>query len=255
MGGLNTMSLWEKDQDANRSTTPTTSQQWSAPSPSRSEMTHPGKPATIGQSVQIKGELSGQEDLIIDGSIDGKILVHGHHLTIGPNGHINAEVHAKSVQINGAVTGNITADDRVEISSSGSVLGDIMAPRVAWPQASCRHGFAPDVGSCPGHEIRSILPGQRRRRAVRSRKVLASRCRSAKAVPRNQIGQSCQGKDRDVLCARGKYSLRDVDPQKQFRGIKWLTYVVIGGRSQLTSSLENPGGFTARRTLALALER
>ena len=55
----------------------------------------------IGQSVQIKGELSGQEDLIIDGKIDGKILVHDHNLTIGPNGHINAEVHAKSVQVNG----------------------------------------------------------------------------------------------------------------------------------------------------------
>jgi cytoskeletal protein CcmA (bactofilin family) len=121
------VSLWQKDQDANRSTTPTTSQETSAPSPSRSEMSRPGKPATIGQSVQIKGELSGQEDLIID----GKILVHDHNLTIGPNGHINAEVHAKSVQINGEVTGNITADDKVEISSSGSVLGDIMAPRVA----------------------------------------------------------------------------------------------------------------------------
>ncbi len=127
------MSLWQKDQDANRSTT---SQQTSAPIPSRSEITRPGKPATIGQSVQIKGELSAQEDLIIDGKIDGKILVHNHHLTIGPNGHITAEVHAKSVQINGAVTGNITADDKVEISPSGSVLGDITAPRVALADGS-----------------------------------------------------------------------------------------------------------------------
>jgi cytoskeletal protein CcmA (bactofilin family) len=131
------MSLWEKDQDANRSTT---SQQTSAPSPSRSEMTRPGKPATIGQSVQIKGDLSGQEDLIIDDSIDGKIHVHDHHLAIGPNGHINAEVHAKSVQINGAVTGNITADDRVEISSSGSVLGDVTAPRVVLADGSSFKG-------------------------------------------------------------------------------------------------------------------
>jgi len=135
------MSLWQKDQDANRSTTPPTRpQQTSAPNPSRSEMTRPGKPATIGQSVQIKGELSGQEDLIIDGKIDGKILVHDHHLTIGPNGHINAEVHAKSVQISGAVTGNITADDKVEISPSGSVLGDITAPRVALADGSSFKG-------------------------------------------------------------------------------------------------------------------
>jgi cytoskeletal protein CcmA (bactofilin family) len=125
------MSLWEQDQDANHSTTLTTSQQTAAPSPSRSEMTRSGKPATIGQSVEIKGELSGQEDLVIDGSIEGKIFVHDHRLTIGPNGQIHAEVHANSVQIDGAVVGNITAGDRVEISSSGSVLGDIMAPRVA----------------------------------------------------------------------------------------------------------------------------
>ena len=56
------MSLWQKDQDANRSTTSTTSQQTSALSPSGSEMTRPGKPATIGQSAQIKGALSGQEE-------------------------------------------------------------------------------------------------------------------------------------------------------------------------------------------------
>ena len=130
------MSLWQKDQDANRSTSPQTS----APSPSRSEMTRSGKPTTIGQSVQIKGELSGQVDLIIDGKIDGKILVHDHNLTIGPNGHINAEVHAKSVQINGAVSGNITADDKVEISSSGSVVGDITAPRVALADGSSFKG-------------------------------------------------------------------------------------------------------------------
>ena len=137
------MSLWQKEQDANRSTTPPTatpSPQGATPGPARSEMTRSGKPATIGQSVQIKGELSGQEDLIIDGKIDGKILVHDHNLTIGPNGHINAEVHAKSVQVNGEIKGNITADDKVEISPSGSVLGDITAPRVALADGSSFKG-------------------------------------------------------------------------------------------------------------------
>ncbi len=151
------MSLWQKDQDANRSTPPPTS----APSPSRSEMTRPGKPATIGQSVQIKGKLSGQEDLIIDGKIDGKILVHDHHLTIGPNGHINAEVHAKSVQINGAVAGNITADDKVEISSSGSVLGDITAPRVALADGSNFKGRI-DMGRKSASSRESSTPSANR---------------------------------------------------------------------------------------------
>jgi cytoskeletal protein CcmA (bactofilin family) len=99
-----------------------------------------GKPATIGQSVQINGELTGQEDLIIDGKIEGKITVKGHHLTIGANGHIHAEVRAKSVQINGQVSGNINADDKVEISPSGSVDGDITAPRVALADGSSFKG-------------------------------------------------------------------------------------------------------------------
>jgi cytoskeletal protein CcmA (bactofilin family) len=85
----------------------------------------------IGQSVQIKGELTGNEDLTIEGMVDGKILVKDHGLTIGANGRITAEVHAKTVVVVGQVIGNITADDKVEIAPSGSVQGDIRAPRVA----------------------------------------------------------------------------------------------------------------------------
>jgi len=85
----------------------------------------------IGQSVQIKGELKGNEDLTIEGMVDGKILVKDHNLTIGANGRITAEVHAKTVVVVGEVTGNITADDKIEIAPSGSVQGDLRAPRVA----------------------------------------------------------------------------------------------------------------------------
>jgi cytoskeletal protein CcmA (bactofilin family) len=85
----------------------------------------------IGQSVQIKGELKGNEDLTIEGMVDGKILVKDHNLTIGANGRITAEVHAKTVVVVGQVMGNITADDKVEIAPSGSVEGDLRAPRVA----------------------------------------------------------------------------------------------------------------------------
>lgn len=85
----------------------------------------------IGQSVQIKGELNGNEDLTIDGMVDGKITVKDHNLTIGANGRITAEVHGKTVVVTGQVIGNITADDKVEIAPTGSVQGDIRAPRVA----------------------------------------------------------------------------------------------------------------------------
>jgi cytoskeletal protein CcmA (bactofilin family) len=85
----------------------------------------------IGQSVEIKGTLTGNEDLTIEGMVDGKILVKDHSLTIGANGRISAEVHAKTVVVVGQVVGNITADDKVEIAPSGSVEGDIRAPRVS----------------------------------------------------------------------------------------------------------------------------
>ena len=85
----------------------------------------------IGPSVTIKGTLTAQEDLTIDGGFEGKISVKDHVLTIGPKGHITAEIQGNSVVVCGKVTGNIIADDRVEITSVGSVHGDIRSARIA----------------------------------------------------------------------------------------------------------------------------
>lgn len=88
------------------------------------------KLVNIGQSIQIKGELSGNEDLTIEGKVDGQIKLKDHNLTIGANGRIAAEIQAKTVMVVGEVIGNITADDKVEIAATGSMRGDIVAPRV-----------------------------------------------------------------------------------------------------------------------------
>jgi cytoskeletal protein CcmA (bactofilin family) len=85
----------------------------------------------IGKSVIIKGELSGSEDLTIEGQIEGKIELKQNVLTIGPNARIKAQVFAKTVVVQGEVHGNVTAAERVEIRDSGSVDGDLSAPRVA----------------------------------------------------------------------------------------------------------------------------
>jgi cytoskeletal protein CcmA (bactofilin family) len=90
-----------------------------------------GRTVNIGPSVHIKGTLSGQEDLTVDGKVEGKITLKEHVLTIGANGQIDAELQAKAVIVHGKVAGNITADNRVEVASSGTVYGDIRAPRVA----------------------------------------------------------------------------------------------------------------------------
>ena len=85
----------------------------------------------IGKSVVIKGELSGSEDLTIEGHCEGRIELRDNVLTIGPNGKIRAEVFAKAVIVLGEVTGNVTASEKVDIRDNGSVDGDIAAPRVA----------------------------------------------------------------------------------------------------------------------------
>jgi cytoskeletal protein CcmA (bactofilin family) len=82
----------------------------------------------IGMSVVIKGELSGSEDLMVEGLVEGTIQLREHVLTVGPNGRIKAQVFAKSVIVLGEVTGNIAAGDKVDIH--GSVEGDIISPRV-----------------------------------------------------------------------------------------------------------------------------
>jgi cytoskeletal protein CcmA (bactofilin family) len=86
--------------------------------------------ASIGKSVIIRGELSGSEDLYIDGQVEGTIELREHHLTVGPNGRVQANVNAKEVVIQGSVKGNVRAIDRVEIRKSGSLTGDLVAARV-----------------------------------------------------------------------------------------------------------------------------
>ncbi len=87
--------------------------------------------ASIGKSIVINGELSGSEDLTIEGRVDGKIELRNHVLTIGANGRITAQVTAKSIIVFGHVTGNLAASEKVDIRETGSVEGDIVAPRVA----------------------------------------------------------------------------------------------------------------------------
>jgi cytoskeletal protein CcmA (bactofilin family) len=87
--------------------------------------------ASIGKSIVINGELSGSEDLTIEGRVDGKIELRDHILTVGSNGRIKAQITAKAIVVLGQVTGNLTASEKVDIKETGSVEGDVVAPRVA----------------------------------------------------------------------------------------------------------------------------
>ncbi len=87
--------------------------------------------AHIGSSVVIKGELSGSEDLYIDGQVEGNIELKGNRLTIGPNGKIRADVSAKNVVVHGKLEGNVQASERVELKNSAVAVGDIFAQKIS----------------------------------------------------------------------------------------------------------------------------
>ena len=84
----------------------------------------------IGPSIVIKGTVSGDEDLQIQGKVEGTIDLKAHVVTIGQSGRVAADINAKIVNIDGEVAGDITGNEKVVISKSGNVRGNIVAPRV-----------------------------------------------------------------------------------------------------------------------------
>src|SRR5258708_23465648 len=87
--------------------------------------------ARLGASLQIKGHITGTEDLQIDGKVDGPISLRGHGLTVGPAAQLTSEIHAREVVVYGKVVGNVHARDRVDVKTDGSVIGDIATARIS----------------------------------------------------------------------------------------------------------------------------
>jgi len=85
----------------------------------------------MGRSMVLRGDLSGKEDLLIEGQFEGTLNLPEHCVTVGANGEVKAEVHARQVVILGSVTGNIAARERIEIRKTGKVMGDLVAAAIA----------------------------------------------------------------------------------------------------------------------------
>lgn len=86
--------------------------------------------ATIGRSVRIRGEISSQEDLYINGEIEGIIVVTDRKLTVGPDAKVHATVAAREVVLLGSIRGDVEATDKIEIRKDASLVGDIKTPRI-----------------------------------------------------------------------------------------------------------------------------
>jgi cytoskeletal protein CcmA (bactofilin family) len=85
----------------------------------------------LGSTITVKGEITSDEDLQIDGKVDGPISLHGHRLTVGRTANLNSEISAREVIVYGNASGNLHARDRVEIKKDGQVIGDIATSRIS----------------------------------------------------------------------------------------------------------------------------
>ena len=110
--------------------TPVTSTPEPTPAP-RPVSTSTADQATIGKSLVIKGEVTGSESLYIDGRVEGSINLAGNRVTVGRNGVVSANINAREIVVLGKVRGNLTASDRVDIRSDGSLTGDVVAARIS----------------------------------------------------------------------------------------------------------------------------
>lgn len=111
-----------------------------------------GELAQIGKSVVIKGELSGSEDLYVDGQVDGTIALKGNSLTVGPHGQVKASVEAKGVVVQGKLEGNVQASEQVELRKSAVVTGDISARRISIEEGAYLKGKVDIHGTQDGKQ-------------------------------------------------------------------------------------------------------
>ncbi len=87
--------------------------------------------ARLGASIEIKGQVTGTEDLQIDGKVNGPISLNGHELIVGPTAQLNSEIRAGELVVSGKVVGNVHVRGRVDIKKDGSITGDISSARIS----------------------------------------------------------------------------------------------------------------------------
>src|SRR5246127_3785133 len=99
--------------------------------PSTSLPTSSNAVACLSQGIRIKGEITGSEDLFIDGNVEGKVTFSNAILTVGPNANVKAEIDAREIVVRGRVEGRLDGSERVHIGNTAKVNGDIRSSRIA----------------------------------------------------------------------------------------------------------------------------
>jgi cytoskeletal protein CcmA (bactofilin family) len=143
--------MWKKEDSKPQgvpeiSTTPASSTGSSSVTPSTSHSTtaplpvSPRAAACISQGIKIKGEVTGSEDLFVDGQLDGKLNLANGSLTIGPNGSVKADVNAREVVVRGKIEGKVTGRDRIQLWSTSQVTGEMQTDRLAIEEGAVFRG-------------------------------------------------------------------------------------------------------------------
>ena len=109
-----------------------------------------GRAAIIGPGIHINGDINGDENLVVEGRVDGKIRLDAHQVDIGQSGRVNANITAKVIKIAGEVRGDITGTEKVIISRSGNVHGNIVAPRMTLEDGAI---FKGSIDMDPGEPV------------------------------------------------------------------------------------------------------
>ncbi|HEX9668992.1 MAG TPA: polymer-forming cytoskeletal protein [Thermoanaerobaculia bacterium] len=130
--------------------TPTTTAPPAAPAPAAR-----GERATIGPSIFIKGDLAGEEDLIIEGRVEGRVDLRQHNLTVGKNGRVKADLVGRVVTVEGEVDGNVFAEEQAVVRTSGTVHGNITSPRVTLEDGSKFKGSIDMEAKAPSRSVQT----------------------------------------------------------------------------------------------------
>lgn len=118
----------------------------------RSVTTQPqpvGEKSVIGPSLMIKGTLAGDEDLVIQGEVDGKIELRSNSVTVGKQGRVKADIFGRIISVEGDVQGNLFGEEKIVVGQTGNVRGNIMAPRVTLQDGARFKGTIDMDGSVP----------------------------------------------------------------------------------------------------------
>jgi cytoskeletal protein CcmA (bactofilin family) len=193
--------MWKKDDATAVEPQAVDTMQRSAPT-TRSTPTASGR-ATIGPSITIHGEVSGDEDLLIQGKVEGSVELELHTVTVGGEGRVNANVTARVVTVEGEVEGDLRAREQVILRATARVKGDITAPRVVLEDGANFRGLV-DMGDPEGARG-SVKPATGSGASDSARATTAHSSTSSDASKGSApVTAANSGKAKDVVTATGK---------------------------------------------------